>query len=204
VSEPVLGRGKAASGRRGGDDERDGRGEEGAAHCRHGIGTFPHGISAKSTSQMAEAYVAVGANLGDRAGTIRAALERLDALPGVSVEAVSSMSETDPVGPVLDQPKFLNGAARLETDLPPRELLAALLAVEAELGRVRDGPSGGPRPIDLDLLLYEDEVLDEPGLTLPHPRLHERRFVLEPLAELRPGLKVPGKGTVEALLAKLD
>jgi 2-amino-4-hydroxy-6-hydroxymethyldihydropteridine diphosphokinase len=153
---------------------------------------------------MAQAYVAVGANLGDRARTIRAALERLDAVPGVSVKAVSSLTETDPVGPVLDQPKFLNGAARLETDLPPRELLAALLEVEAELGRVRDGPTGGPRPIDLDLLLYEDQVLDEPGLALPHPRLHERRFVLEPLAELRPGLKVPGKGTVEALLAKLD
>jgi 2-amino-4-hydroxy-6-hydroxymethyldihydropteridine diphosphokinase len=105
---------------------------------------------------------------------------------------------------VLDQPKFLNGAARLETELAPRELLAALLAVEAELGRVRDGSTGGPRPIDLDLLVYEDEVMDEPGLALPHPRLHERRFVLEPLAELRPGLKVPGKGTVEALLAKLD
>jgi 2-amino-4-hydroxy-6-hydroxymethyldihydropteridine diphosphokinase len=153
---------------------------------------------------MAEAYVAMGANLGDRAGTIRAALERLDSLPGVSVEAVSSLSETDPVGAVLDQPKFLNGVTRLETDLTPRELLAALLAVEAQLGRVRDGPTGGPRPIDLDLLLYEDEVLDEPGLALPHPRLHERRFVLEPLVELRPGLKVPGKGTVEALLAKLD
>jgi 2-amino-4-hydroxy-6-hydroxymethyldihydropteridine diphosphokinase len=153
---------------------------------------------------MAKAYVAVGANLGDRAGTIRTAFERLDALPGVSVEAVSSLSETDPVGPVLDQPRFLNGAARLETTLTPRELLTALLGVEAALGRVRDGAAGGPRPIDLDLLLYGDERLDEPGLTVPHPRLHERRFVLEPLVELEPGLKVPGKGTVEALLAKLD
>jgi 2-amino-4-hydroxy-6-hydroxymethyldihydropteridine diphosphokinase len=153
---------------------------------------------------MTKAYIAVGANLGDRAGTIRAALERLDALPGVSVEAVSGLTETDPVGPVLDQPKFLNGAARLETELSARELLAALLAVEGELGRARDGPRGGPRPIDLDLLLYGEERVDEPGLTLPHPRLHERRFVLEPLAELQSGLKVPGKGTVEALLAKLD
>ena len=153
---------------------------------------------------MAKAYVALGANMGDRAGTIRAALERLDALPGVSVEAVSSLAETDPVGPVLDQPMFLNGATRLETELQPRELLDALLAVEAELGRVRTGPPGGPRPIDLDLLLFDERLLDEPGLTVPHPRLHERRFVLEPLAELQPGLKVPGKGTVEALLAKLD
>jgi 2-amino-4-hydroxy-6-hydroxymethyldihydropteridine diphosphokinase len=153
---------------------------------------------------MATAYVALGANLGDRAATIRAALERLDAAPGVSVEAVSSLSETDPVGPVLDQPRFLNGAARLEAALTARELLTALLAVEADLGRVRKGPPGGPRPIDLDLLLYGQERLEEPGLTVPHPRLHERRFVLEPLAELEPGLKVPGKGTVEALLAKLD
>src|SRR5436190_10384838 len=126
---------------------------------------------------MAKAYVALGGNLGDRAGTIRAALERLDALPDVSVEAVSELTETDPVGPVLDQPSFLNGAVRLETELPPRELLAALLTVEADLGRVREGPTGGPRPIDLDLLLYDDELLDEPGLTVPHPRLHERRFV---------------------------
>ena len=153
---------------------------------------------------MATAYVALGANLGDRNATIRAALERLDAVPGLSVEAVSSLSETDPVGPILDQPSFLNGAARLEAALTPRELLTALLAVEADLGRVREGPPGGPRPIDLDLLLYGQERLEEPGLTVPHPRLHERRFVLEPLAELEPGLKVPGKGTVEALLAKLD
>ena len=95
---------------------------------------------------MAKAYVALGGNLGDRAGTIRAALERLDALPDVSVEAVSELTETDPVGPVLDQPSFLNGAVRLETELPPRELLAALLTVEADLGRVREGPAGGPRP----------------------------------------------------------
>jgi 2-amino-4-hydroxy-6-hydroxymethyldihydropteridine diphosphokinase len=153
---------------------------------------------------MANAYIAVGANLGDRAGTIRAALERLDAVPGVSVQSKSRLIETEPVGPVRDQPKFLNGAARLETELDPRELLAALLAVESELGRVREGAPGGPRPIDLDLLLYGEERVDEPGLTVPHPRMHERRFVLEPLAELQPGLKVPGKGTVEALLAKLD
>jgi 2-amino-4-hydroxy-6-hydroxymethyldihydropteridine diphosphokinase len=153
---------------------------------------------------MAKAYVALGANLGDRAGAIQAAVEKLDAVPGVSVEAVSSLTETDPVGPVRDQPRFLNGAARLETELPPRELLAVLLAVEAALGRVREGPPGGPRAIDLDLLVYDQERVEEPGLTLPHPRLHERRFVLEPLAELEPRLKVPGKGTVEALLAKLD
>jgi 2-amino-4-hydroxy-6-hydroxymethyldihydropteridine diphosphokinase len=153
---------------------------------------------------LPRAYVAVGANLGDREPTIRAALAKLEAIPGVSVQAVSRLIETDPVGPVPDQPRFLNGAARLETTLTPRELLEALLRVEAELGRVREGRAGGPRTIDLDLLLFEERQLDEPGLILPHPRLHERRFVLEPLLELEPGLKVPGKGTVEGLLARLD
>jgi 2-amino-4-hydroxy-6-hydroxymethyldihydropteridine diphosphokinase len=153
---------------------------------------------------MAKAYVAIGANLGEREQTIRAALDRMEALPGVSVEAVSSLTETEPVGHVLDQPRFLNGAARLDTSLTPRALLDALLQIESELGRNRQGPPGGPRPIDLDLLLYDEMRIDEPGLTVPHPRLHERRFVLEPLLELQPRLKVPGKGTVEGLLARLD
>jgi len=117
---------------------------------------------------------------------------------------MSSLRETDPEGPIQDQPLFLNGAVELETTLEPRELLRKLLAVEAELGRTRDGPAGGPRTIDLDLLVYDGAQLEEPSLALPHPRLHERRFVLEPLAELRPGLEVPGKGSVEALLARLD
>ena len=130
---------------------------------------------------MTRAYVGVGANLGDREATIRAALA---ALPGVV--GVSQLRETDPVG-VVDQPPFLNGAAALETDFSPRELLDALLAVERELGRERR-ERWGPRTIDLDLLLYGDETIDEPGLTVPHPRLHERRFALEPLADLDPEL----------------
>ncbi len=116
--------------------------------------------------------------------------------------AVSSLRETDPVG-VLDQPRFLNGAARLQTELAPRALLDSLLDVERALGRER-AERWGPRTIDLDLLLYDRLVLDEPGLTLPHPRLHERRFALEPLAELAPGLELPGRGSVESLLARLD
>ena len=149
------------------------------------------------------AYVALGANLGDREATLRAALAELDATPGVEVVAVSTLIETDPVG-YLDQPRFLNGAAALETALPPRELLELLLAVEARFGRRREGaPAQGPRTLDLDLLLYESEAIDEPGLRVPHPRLHERRFVLEPLAELDASLEVPGKGTIQTLLAEL-
>jgi 2-amino-4-hydroxy-6-hydroxymethyldihydropteridine diphosphokinase len=130
------------------------------------------------------AYVGLGSNLGDREETLRASLERLAAAPGVELLAVSSLRETDPVGPVVDQPRFLNGAAALETSLSARRLLELLLEVEAEFGRTREGLPGGPRTLDLDLLLYGDEHLDEPGLQVPHPRLHERAFVLEPLEEL--------------------
>jgi len=146
---------------------------------------------------MTRAYVGVGANLGDREATIRAAL---DSLPGVA--GVSQLRETDPVG-VVDQPRFLNGAVVLETELTPRELLDMLLAIERELGRERR-ERWGPRTIDLDLLLYGDETIDEPGLTVPHPRLHERRFALEPLLDLDPEAAVPGRGRVEDLLTELD
>jgi 2-amino-4-hydroxy-6-hydroxymethyldihydropteridine diphosphokinase len=143
------------------------------------------------------AYVGVGANIGDREGTIRAAIA---ALPGVV--AVSKLRETEPVG-VTDQPAFLNGAVAVETELSARELLEILLMIERGLGRER-GERWGPRTIDLDLLLYGGETVDEPGLTVPHPSLHERRFALEPLAELDPELVVPGRGRVRDLLAALD
>jgi 2-amino-4-hydroxy-6-hydroxymethyldihydropteridine diphosphokinase len=148
------------------------------------------------------AYVGLGANLGAREETLRHAVERLGAAEGVDVLAVSSLRETEPVG-VVDQPPFLNGAVQLETSLPPRELLDLLLAIERSLGRVR-GARWGPRPVDLDLLLYGSEIVDEPGLRIPHPRLHERRFALEPLAELDPGLEIAGRASVSALLAELD
>ena len=149
------------------------------------------------------AYVGLGSNLGDRCRMLRRALELLDAEEGVEVAAVSTFRETDPVG-YTDQPRFLNAAAAVVTELSPRELLDRLLAIERTLGRTRDGPRYGPRSIDLDLLLHGGGVLDEPGLVLPHPRLHERRFVLEPLAELDPALVVPGRGAVCALLAAVD
>ena len=146
---------------------------------------------------MTIAYVGLGSNLGDREATLRAAIA---ALPGVV--AVSELRETDPVG-VTEQPAFLNGAVALETDLSPRELLETLLAVERELGRQRR-ERWGPRTIDLDLLVYGSETVDEPGLTVPHPRLHERRFALDPLAEIAPRLVIPGRGRVKDLLSELD
>lgn len=153
--------------------------------------------------QVARAFIALGSNLGDREATIRAAVAELDASEGVEVVAVSSLEETDPVG-YLDQPRFLNGAAELRTELAPLDLLELLLAVEARHGRDRTaGPPQGPRTLDLDLLLYGSEGLDEPGLELPHPRLHERLFVLRPLSELDPSLEVPGKGPIQGLLAGL-
>jgi 2-amino-4-hydroxy-6-hydroxymethyldihydropteridine diphosphokinase len=152
---------------------------------------------------VTRAYVGLGANLGDREASLRAALERLGETPGIKVIAVSSFRETEPVG-YLDQPRFLNGAVALETELPPRALLEALLAVERSLGRTRDGPRFGPRTIDLDLLAYGEEAVDEPGLRVPHPRLGERAFALEPLVELEPALVLPGLGALETLLRKLQ
>lgn len=149
------------------------------------------------------AYLGLGANLGDREATIRRAVELLAATPGIGVVGVSTLRETDPVG-YVDQPRFLNGVATLETELTPRVLLDRLLAVEQELGRVRgEGPRFGPRTIDLDLLLYGDEVVDEAGLVVPHPRLVGRRFVLEPLHELDPELTLPDGRRIADLLLGL-
>jgi 2-amino-4-hydroxy-6-hydroxymethyldihydropteridine diphosphokinase len=149
---------------------------------------------------MATAYVGVGSNLGEPERNVREALALLGREKGIRVLAVSTLRETDPVG-YEEQPRFLNGAVALETELAPRELLDRLLAIELRLGRVRgEGPRFGPRTIDLDLLVYGSETVDEPGLQVPHPRLGERFFALEPLAELAPELEIPGLGPVQALL----
>jgi 2-amino-4-hydroxy-6-hydroxymethyldihydropteridine diphosphokinase len=146
---------------------------------------------------MTVAYIGLGSNLGAREENLRVALERLRAL---GLLRVSSVRETEPVG-VTDQPRFLNAAAELETDLGPRELLARLLEIERELGRERAAETRwGPRPIDLDLLVYGEEAIDEPGLTVPHPRLAERRFALEPLHELAPELRLPDGRRIRDLL----
>jgi 2-amino-4-hydroxy-6-hydroxymethyldihydropteridine diphosphokinase len=143
------------------------------------------------------AYVALGSNLGDREAKIREAAFMIQAA------RLSSIYETEPWGNV-DQPRFLNAVAELEPELGPRELMQRLLEVEALVGRTRDGTRWGPRVIDLDLLVYGSETVDEDGLTIPHPHLAERLFVLEPLAELAPDLDVPGAGRVADLLSKLQ
>ena len=148
------------------------------------------------------AYVGIGANLGERESSIRRAIELLGSFPGIAVTGISTLRETPPWGPV-EQPPYVNGAVELETELEPRVLLEVLLDVERRLGRIRSGERWGPRTIDLDLLVHGDAVRDEPGLTLPHPHLHERRFALEPLAELAPDLVVPGRGTASSLLDAL-
>ena len=148
------------------------------------------------------AYVGVGSNLGDRRAMIESAVERLGDADGVEVVAVSTLRETEPWGPV-EQAPFLNGAVAVETQLSPRSLLGVPLEVERSLGRERTGERWGPRTIDLDLLLYGERIVDEPGLRVPHPHLHGRRFALEPLAELAPEAVVPGRGPVAALLAAL-
>ena len=153
---------------------------------------------------MTRAFVGLGSNLGDREATILRALAGLQAEPELRVVRVSTLRQTEPVGHV-DQPQFLNGVVELETELPARDLLTRLLAIERELGRTRgDGPPLGPRTIDLDLLLYGDEIIAQGGLQVPHPRMHERRFVLEPLAEVAPDIVIPGHGPVKTLLAELE
>ncbi|MBA3374811.1 MAG: 2-amino-4-hydroxy-6-hydroxymethyldihydropteridine diphosphokinase [Gaiellaceae bacterium] len=151
---------------------------------------------------MPRAYVGLGGNLGPTEVTLLRAVDLLAVEPGIEILAVSQLRETDPIG-TADQPTFLNGAVALETTLGPRELLDALLRVEQELGRVRGGERWGPRTIDLDLLVYGDEIVQEPGLRVPHPRLHERRFALEPLVELEPELEIPGSGRAAELLKKV-
>jgi 2-amino-4-hydroxy-6-hydroxymethyldihydropteridine diphosphokinase len=152
---------------------------------------------------VSRAYVGLGSNIGDREATLRRAIDLLAETPEIELVGVSAIRETDPVG-MTEQPRFLNAAVAVETGLAPGSLLERLLAIERELGRTRDGPRFGPRTIDLDLLLYGDEIVDEPGLRVPHPRLQERRFALEPLAELAPEIEVPRLGPVQALLASLD
>lgn len=147
------------------------------------------------------AWVALGANLGDRAATLASAMRSLDALPGTRVQACSPWYENRAVGGPV-QPDFLNGVAALQTQLPPLALLDALLAIEARHGRVRIEVNG-PRTLDLDLLWHPDGPLQHPRLTLPHPRIAGRAFVLLPWCRLAPGLDLPGIGSLEACWRRL-
>jgi 2-amino-4-hydroxy-6-hydroxymethyldihydropteridine diphosphokinase len=135
-------------------------------------------------------YLGLGSNVGDREGHLRAAVELLRE-HGVEVEAVSSVYETEPVGEVLDQPDFLNAAIRIRTDLEPEALLDLCKAIEVEQGRLFGSPRHGPRPLDVDLLILGDLELESDRLTLPHPQVTSRRFVLAPLLELDPELELP-------------
>ncbi len=150
---------------------------------------------------MTDAWIALGSNLGPRREHLRAALGELRALGRLA--AVSPLYETEPVG-LREQPPFLNAVAQLQTALPPRALLEEMLAIEARRGRLRR-LKDGPRTLDLDLLSYGAAVITEPGLEVPHPRLHLRRFVLAPLAAVAPGWRHPVLGnTARELLERLD
>lgn len=153
-------------------------------------------------AETVTACVALGSNLDDPRAQVERGLTALATLSKTRLLVLSRLYRTPPWG-MLDQPDFINAAARLETTLAPRELLDALLAIEARAGRVR-GTRNGPRTLDLDLLLYGDRVIDEPDLVVPHPRLHERAFVLLPLADVAPDLEVPGQGRVAELLEHVD
>ena len=154
------------------------------------------------TEPAAIAFVGLGSNLADPLVQVRQALMELESIPGTRVTARSSLYRTSPVG-YLEQPDFINAVASVQSTLRPQALLSTLLAIENSHGR-RRAMRNAPRTLDLDLLLYGEEVLEEHGLTLPHPRLHERAFVLAPLAEIAPGAMVPGRGLVQELLARVD
>ena len=149
-----------------------------------------------------KAYIALGANLRDPEEHVRAGMEELAMLPDSRLAAVSSLYRSAPVG-YVDQPDFVNAVATIDTALEPRALLDALLAIEKRYGRVREFPNA-PRTLDLDIILYGEDAIDEPGLTIPHPRMHERAFVVVPLAEIAPDAIVPGRGRARDLVSGID
>ena len=148
------------------------------------------------------AYIALGSNLEQPQRQLQAGFDALARLPDTQLMAKSSLYRSAPVG-YANQPDFMNAVAVIHTALTPRVLLEALLAIERAHGRVREFPDA-PRTLDLDIVLYGEHVINEPGLTVPHPRMHQRAFVLAPLAEIAPDVLVPGRGRVRDLLAAVD
>ena len=150
------------------------------------------------------AYVGMGSNLGDRERTLGDAFEALDRIPATRVAARSSIYVTEPIAPSDEQHDYFNAVAALDTALEPRPLLEAMHGIEEHAGRTRrHGVRNAARTLDLDLLLYDDHTIDEPGLTVPHPRLADRAFVLVPLAEVAPNCVIPGEGSARALLDRV-
>ena len=149
------------------------------------------------------AWIGLGSNIGDGAAAIRAALHALAETRGLTVQRVSGLYRSAPWGRP-DQPDFTNAVAELDIAVKPQALLARLLEIETELGRKRDEERWGPRMIDLDLLCVGNIMLDTPELSLPHPRMHERAFVLKPLLEICPGFEIPGRGTARECLDALS
>ena len=152
--------------------------------------------------KLEPAFVALGSNLDQPDAQVRSAIESLAMLPETRLARVSSLYRSAPVG-FRDQPDFVNAVVQIETALAPRTLLDALLGVEDRYGRIRS-VANGPRTLDLDLLLYAERIVREAGLTIPHPRMHERAFVLVPLAEIAPDALIPGLGRAAQLLTNVD
>jgi 2-amino-4-hydroxy-6-hydroxymethyldihydropteridine diphosphokinase len=150
---------------------------------------------------MARAYIGLGSNLGDSATLVREAIAELNRVPGCRLLKQSSLYRTAPVA-AMPQPDYVNAVAEIETGLTPLAMLSALLALETSHGRKRS-VADAPRTLDLDLLLYDDRIIDEPGLRVPHPRMHQRAFVLAPLTEIAPDCHIPGRGPARDFLARL-
>lgn len=148
---------------------------------------------------MSRAWLSLGSNLGDRLARLQFAVRSLQATPGITVTAQSAVYRTAPWGGVA-QEEFFNAALAVETALTPRQLLTRCLEIEAAAGRVRGGERWGARSLDIDLLLYDDQRIDEDGLRVPHPYLHQRRFVLQPLYEIAGKIEIPGQGSLDRLL----
>ena len=159
-----------------------------------------------SSAARSTVFIALGSNMDSPLLHVQRALRDIDELPETALSQVSSLYETAPVG-ITEQPQFVNAVAQIATTLSPHDLLMRLHAIEAQHGRLRNSASearNGPRTLDLDILLFDDSQMSERGLTIPHPRMHERAFVLLPLLEIAPQVVIPGKGLAKQFMASLD